>query len=190
MWLSYIELSRVRTNGRLKGSTRYNIWRRLSRCRFVFNSCIGTWDAHCLLSWCNRGNIVAVWLWCKCCFSSFPRGLHGNALLHEKKTDAGKCCERSLHRESINFMKGVMDECTHMANFSGKFSISNWFTKVRSFSIFLTVTDEGVARRKVKCSRSGINKCAPNRHSIVRIHTIHSSNVQSNMQYWVCLHLS
>lgn len=57
-------------------------------------------------------------------FSSSPRGLHGNALLEEKKTDSGKCCERSLHRESINFMKGVMDECTHMANFSGRFSVA------------------------------------------------------------------
>ncbi|KAJ0050128.1 hypothetical protein NL108_012214, partial [Boleophthalmus pectinirostris] len=26
-----------------------------------------------------------------------------------------------LHSEAISFMKGVMDECTHMANFSGKF---------------------------------------------------------------------
>lgn len=56
-------------------------------------------------------------------FLLFCRGLHGNALLHEKKTESGKCCERSLHRESINFMKGVMDECTHMANFSGRFPI-------------------------------------------------------------------
>ncbi|XP_029964545.1 protein ABHD18 [Salarias fasciatus] len=31
-----------------------------------------------------------------------------------KQTGAGP----SLHRESISFMKGVMDECTHMANFS------------------------------------------------------------------------
>lgn len=47
------------------------------------------------------------------------RGLHGSKVqLEEKKADSGKCCERSLHRESINFMKGVMDECTHMANFS------------------------------------------------------------------------
>ncbi|XP_036933169.1 protein ABHD18 isoform X1 [Acanthopagrus latus] len=32
--------------------------------------------------------------------------------------DSAKCCRPSLHRESISFMKGVMDECTHMANFS------------------------------------------------------------------------
>lgn len=56
-------------------------------------------------------------------FFSFPRSSHTNATLHEKKLYSGKCCERSLHRESISFMKGVMDECTHMANFSGKFSI-------------------------------------------------------------------
>lgn len=54
--------------------------------------------------------------------SRFLRGLHGKVQLKEKKADSGKCCERSLHRESINFMKGVMDECTHMANFSGRFS--------------------------------------------------------------------
>lgn len=27
---------------------------------------------------------------------------------------------RSLQRESVCFMKGVMDECTHIANFSGE----------------------------------------------------------------------
>ncbi|XP_008325909.1 protein ABHD18 isoform X2 [Cynoglossus semilaevis] len=36
----------------------------------------------------------------------------------EKKRDFTKCCRPSLHQESIGFMKGVMDECTHMANFS------------------------------------------------------------------------
>ncbi|KAM9795159.1 LOW QUALITY PROTEIN: protein ABHD18 [Neosynchiropus ocellatus] len=35
-----------------------------------------------------------------------------------KKSEPVKCPRPSLHRESINFMKGVMDECTHMANFS------------------------------------------------------------------------
>lgn len=35
-----------------------------------------------------------------------------------KKTESDRCCRPSLHRESISFMKGVMDECTHMANFS------------------------------------------------------------------------
>lgn len=29
---------------------------------------------------------------------------------------------QSLHTESLDFMKGVMDECTHIANFSGE----NW----------------------------------------------------------------
>ncbi|XP_061581965.1 protein ABHD18 [Cololabis saira] len=37
---------------------------------------------------------------------------------HWKKTDSVKCCRPSLQGESISFMKGVMDECTHMANFS------------------------------------------------------------------------
>ncbi|XP_072252399.1 protein ABHD18 isoform X1 [Leuresthes tenuis] len=37
---------------------------------------------------------------------------------HGKKTVSAKCCRPTLHLESIGFMKGVMDECTHMANFS------------------------------------------------------------------------
>lgn len=37
---------------------------------------------------------------------------------HWKKPDSAKPCRPSLHKESISFMKGVMDECTHMANFS------------------------------------------------------------------------
>ncbi|XP_054453817.1 protein ABHD18 [Anoplopoma fimbria] len=44
--------------------------------------------------------------------------LHDNNTLQGKKTDLAKCCRPSLHRESISFMKAVMDECTHMANFS------------------------------------------------------------------------
>ncbi|XP_065814506.1 protein ABHD18 isoform X1 [Labrus bergylta] len=48
---------------------------------------------------------------------SIQRSVNGNT--HRgKKTDSDKCCRPSLHRESISFMKGVMDECTHMANFS------------------------------------------------------------------------
>lgn len=50
----------------------------------------------------------------------FLRSPHSNNILHGKKMDTAKCCRPSLHRESISFMKGVMDECTHMANFSGK----------------------------------------------------------------------
>nr|XP_043896973.1 protein ABHD18 isoform X1 [Solea senegalensis] len=41
-----------------------------------------------------------------------------NSTLHGKKKDSAKCLRPSLHKESISFMKGVMDECTHMANFS------------------------------------------------------------------------
>uniref|UniRef100_UPI0037E71530 protein ABHD18 n=1 Tax=Semicossyphus pulcher TaxID=241346 RepID=UPI0037E71530 len=48
---------------------------------------------------------------------SIQRSIHANTL-QGKKTDLNKCCRPSLHRESISFMKGVMDECTHMANFS------------------------------------------------------------------------
>ncbi|KAM9357390.1 protein ABHD18 [Symphorus nematophorus] len=50
--------------------------------------------------------------------SSVLRSPETNNTLHGKKTDLAKCCRPSLHRESISFMKGVMDECTHMANFS------------------------------------------------------------------------
>ncbi|XP_071363014.1 protein ABHD18 isoform X2 [Trachinotus anak] len=49
---------------------------------------------------------------------SLPRSLHADNTLHRKRTDSAKCSRPSLHRESIGFMKGVMDECTHMANFS------------------------------------------------------------------------
>uniref|UniRef100_A0A672ZQ00 Abhydrolase domain containing 18 n=1 Tax=Sphaeramia orbicularis TaxID=375764 RepID=A0A672ZQ00_9TELE len=66
---------------------------------------------------------------CLCCVSTsirlIPLRWHKSLRLHEKETlqdgktvDSGKCCRPSLHRESISFMKGVMDECTHMANFS------------------------------------------------------------------------
>nr|XP_040030586.1 protein ABHD18 [Gasterosteus aculeatus aculeatus] len=47
-----------------------------------------------------------------------PRSLHANNTLHGKKSDSSKCYRPSLHQESISFMKAVMDECTHMANFS------------------------------------------------------------------------
>ncbi|KAM9850062.1 protein ABHD18 isoform 2-T2 [Aulostomus maculatus] len=41
-----------------------------------------------------------------------------NKTVAGKKTESVKCFRPSLHHESISFMKGVMDECTHMANFS------------------------------------------------------------------------
>ncbi|XP_078145352.1 protein ABHD18 isoform X2 [Centroberyx gerrardi] len=49
---------------------------------------------------------------------SLPRSLHAHNTLHAKNTGSGKGCRPSLQRESLSFMKGVMDECTHMANFS------------------------------------------------------------------------
>ncbi|XP_040904429.1 protein ABHD18 [Toxotes jaculatrix] len=49
---------------------------------------------------------------------SLSRNMNANTTLHGKKSDSAKCFRPSLHRESISFMKGVMDECTHMANFS------------------------------------------------------------------------
>lgn len=41
---------------------------------------------------------------------------------------------RSLQRESLCFMKGVMDECTHIANFSGEERI---WTTTKGFGILL-----------------------------------------------------
>uniref|UniRef100_A0A3Q2EE78 Abhydrolase domain containing 18 n=1 Tax=Cyprinodon variegatus TaxID=28743 RepID=A0A3Q2EE78_CYPVA len=35
-----------------------------------------------------------------------------------RNMNSANCCRPSLQTESISFMKGVMDECTHMANFS------------------------------------------------------------------------
>ncbi|XP_033489020.1 protein ABHD18 [Epinephelus lanceolatus] len=49
---------------------------------------------------------------------TLPRDLHANSTLREKKMNSAKFYRPSLHKESISFMKGVMDECTHMANFS------------------------------------------------------------------------
>lgn len=60
----------------------------------------------------SRGNSV------RTCFETLPKNLSAHNTLHGKKMDSAKCCRPSLHRESISFMKGVMDECTHMANFS------------------------------------------------------------------------
>lgn len=50
---------------------------------------------------------------------NFRSGPMTNAL-DEKESGSG-CCQPSLQKESLSFMKGVMDECTHMANFSGEF---------------------------------------------------------------------
>ncbi|KAK5897532.1 hypothetical protein CesoFtcFv8_010588 [Champsocephalus esox] len=47
-----------------------------------------------------------------------PRSPGANNPLQGTQTESTKCSRPSLHRESISFMKGVMDECTHMANFS------------------------------------------------------------------------
>ncbi|KAG8003757.1 Protein ABHD18, partial [Nibea albiflora] len=49
---------------------------------------------------------------------TLPGSPHSSNIPLGKKMDTDKCCRPSLHRESISFMKGVMDECTHMANFS------------------------------------------------------------------------
>ncbi|MED6265454.1 hypothetical protein CHARACLAT_025608 [Characodon lateralis] len=48
-----------------------------------------------------------------------PRTHTAHSVGQGRKINSLKCCRPSLHTESISFMKGVMDECTHMANFSG-----------------------------------------------------------------------
>lgn len=41
-------------------------------------------------------------------------------MLHAKNITCGSGQRHSLQKESLCFMKGVMDECTHIANFSGE----------------------------------------------------------------------
>ncbi len=72
---------------------------------------------------------------------SFLRSRHINNTLHERKRDSAKCCRPSLHRESISFMKGVMDECTHMANFSGKFYGVDWQINRQCFWLVPTMVN-------------------------------------------------
>lgn len=47
-------------------------------------------------------------------------------MLHAKNLTYGTGQRQSLQRESFCFMKGVMDECTHIANFSGTTSVLFW----------------------------------------------------------------
>lgn len=47
-------------------------------------------------------------------------------MLHAKNITYGAGQRQSLQRESLCFMKGVMDECTHIANFSGTKSVLFW----------------------------------------------------------------
>ncbi|XP_077389074.1 protein ABHD18 [Festucalex cinctus] len=54
----------------------------------------------------------------KTSLDSLPSGLQANKSMTGTKANSAKTCRPSLHSESISFMKGVMDECTHMANFS------------------------------------------------------------------------
>uniref|UniRef100_A0AAQ4RRM7 Abhydrolase domain containing 18 n=1 Tax=Gasterosteus aculeatus aculeatus TaxID=481459 RepID=A0AAQ4RRM7_GASAC len=61
--------------------------------------------------------IIKLLDYCGVCHPS-TLSLHANNTLHGKKSDSSKCYRPSLHQESISFMKAVMDECTHMANFS------------------------------------------------------------------------
>ncbi|MED6262328.1 hypothetical protein ATANTOWER_017799, partial [Ataeniobius toweri] len=50
--------------------------------------------------------------------SDQPRTHTAHSVGQGRKINSLKCYRPSLHTESISFMKGVMDECTHMANFS------------------------------------------------------------------------
>lgn len=50
-------------------------------------------------------------------------------MLHAKNVTCRAAQRHSLQWESLCFMKGVMDECTHIANFSGTalFVLLTWF---------------------------------------------------------------
>lgn len=56
----------------------------------------------------------------------------------------------TLQRESLRFMKGVMDECTHVANFSGMYlfvlmcSLENWTKYNRRKGIFFILHCENL----------------------------------------------
>ncbi|XP_015257695.1 PREDICTED: uncharacterized protein C4orf29 homolog [Cyprinodon variegatus] len=47
-----------------------------------------------------------------------PRPPSAPSVGRGRNMNSANCCRPSLQTESISFMKGVMDECTHMANFS------------------------------------------------------------------------
>ncbi|XP_038132105.1 protein ABHD18 [Cyprinodon tularosa] len=47
-----------------------------------------------------------------------PRPPSAPSVGRGRNMNSATCCRPSLQTESISFMKGVMDECTHMANFS------------------------------------------------------------------------
>ncbi|KAK0154243.1 Protein ABHD18 [Merluccius polli] len=52
------------------------------------------------------------------CFDTLPRPLQANDAVLSKSKDSATNYQPFLQWESLSFMKGVMDECTHMANFS------------------------------------------------------------------------
>ncbi|XP_047441894.1 protein ABHD18 [Mugil cephalus] len=49
---------------------------------------------------------------------ALSRNLDAHKTHGKKRKYSAQFCLPTSHRESISFMKGVMDECTHMANFS------------------------------------------------------------------------
>lgn len=85
-------------------------------------------------------------------FSFYPslRSLQARDTLPRTKTDPAKCSRPSLHRESISFMKGVMDECTHMANFSGELSCTQVFLQT---DLSLCIICHSMRRRSSLLSR-------------------------------------
>lgn len=70
--------------------------------------------------------------------SSSAGGGHTHSdTLDSKSVSRSAGQRRSLQRESLCFMKGVMDECTHIANFSGEASTR---TTGRGFRIMWNVS--------------------------------------------------
>uniref|UniRef100_A0A3B3IK13 Abhydrolase domain containing 18 n=1 Tax=Oryzias latipes TaxID=8090 RepID=A0A3B3IK13_ORYLA len=67
---------------------------------------------------CSYGFSGMVFLWCFKCSSYGVSSVVSGVSPRREKTESTRFCRPSLHVESISFMKGVMDECTHMANFS------------------------------------------------------------------------
>lgn len=49
----------------------------------------------------------------------------------------------------MSFMKGVMDECTHMANFSGKFHGADRQTDLQAMFLISTITQIGQRKANI-----------------------------------------
>ncbi|RVE67565.1 hypothetical protein OJAV_G00104240 [Oryzias javanicus] len=80
---------------------------------FIAGRTFGVNGAHNRRQAADRGDHIVSAVGCRGTSSDLP-----SSSLNGEKTESTRFCRPSLHVESISFMKGVMDECTHMANFS------------------------------------------------------------------------